>query len=543
LKEIQLKTYFALFLIATIASLITTPLIRRLCQRFKLLDIPTDGRRVHRTAIPRLGGLALFLSCLTALSLLPLVDNLLTQKLNNLQAEFLTIFIPATLVLLLGAYDDLRGTNAVFKFVGLGMIATLFYALGGRIDALSIPFVGSVQLTPLLSLVVTVVWLVGITNAFNLIDGVDGLASGAALFSSLVILGVAISQEQTLMIVIALVLCGAVAGFLRYNFNPASIFLGDSGALFIGFLLAAMSVLGTQKATTAVAIVVPILAFGFPVVDTAMTMGRRLVSRKPVFQGDNEHIHHMLLARGWSQRRVALVLYGVCAAFGLLALMFPASGSKLTGFMLFVISVAVIIAVGHLRYHEVEEIRAGVKRTVGDRRLRVANNIRVRRAALAVSKASDLHEMFEAVRHMVDFGEFTFVNAQVGQAGRAELNERAFTASLQRHPKQALEFRNGRVFWSWSKSVADTEETCRTCGQWSFRLPLVKDGVEWGWLNFYHSLSDETLLVDTNYLSDLFRREFTDAAARVFAIHEVTANVHELRETAAVMAMQMAAKG
>lgn len=490
---------------------------------------------MHRTAIPRLGGVALYLSCLMALSLLPFVDNLLTQNLRGMQSESLTIFIPATLVLLLGVYDDLRGTNATVKFIGLGVIAVVFYALGGRINALSIPLFGSVQLSPLLSFLVTVVWLVGIANAFNLIDGLDGLASGAALFSSLVILGVAVSQERTLMIVVCLVLCGSVAGFLRYNFNPASIFLGDSGALFIGFLLAALSVLGTQKATTAVAIAVPILAFGFPVVDTAMTMGRRLISRKPVFEGDKEHIHHMLLARGWSQRRVALVLYGVCAAFGLVALIFPASGSKLTGFMLFVTSVAVIIAVGHLRYHEVEEIRAGVKRTVGDRRLRVANNIRVRRAALALSNASDLYEMFEALRHMLDFGEFSFATAQVGQAGRAELNERTFEASLQRHPKQALEFRNGRVLWSWSKD-GESDVAYREHGEWSFRLPLVKDGVEWGWLNFYHRLDGPALLVDTNYLSDLFRREFTAAAARIFSEHEVA-------ESAPALAMQMAAKG
>ena len=487
-------------------------MIRRLCQRYKLLDIPTDGRRVHRTATPRLGGVALYLSCLTALSLLPFVDNLLTQKLDTLRAESLMIFIPATMVLLLGVYDDLRGTNAVFKFIGLGMIATLFYAMGGRIDALSVPFFGSVQLGPLLSFVVTIVWLVGITNAFNLIDGLDGLASGAALFSSLVILGVAISQDQSLTVVIALVLCGAVAGFLRYNFNPASIFLGDSGALFIGFLLAAMSVVGTQKATTAVAIVVPILAFGFPVVDTAMTMGRRLVSRKPVFQGDNEHIHHMLLARGWSQRRVALVLYGVCAAFGLLALMFPASGSKLTGFMMFVISVAVIIAVGHLRYHEVEEIRAGVKRNLGDRRLRVANNIRVRRAALALSQASDLHELFAVVGQMLDFGEFTFANAQVG-----------------------------RVCWSWSRP-GRVDRGSAPHGEWSFRLPLVKDGVEWGWVNFYRSFNSEALLLDTNYLSDLFRRELTDAVARILKVEEASESPL-VAETVPIMAMQMAAKG
>jgi hypothetical protein len=375
-------------------------------------------------------------------------------------------------------------------------------------------------LPALLSFVITVVWLVGISNAFNLIDGLDGLASGAALFSSLVILGVSVSHEETLTIVVSLVLCGALAGFLRYNFNPASIFLGDSGALFMGFLLAALSVLGTQKATTAVAIVVPILAFGFPVVDTAMTMGRRLVSRRPLFHGDNEHIHHMLLARGWSQRRAALVLYGVCAAFGFAALIFPTSGSKLTGFMLFVISVAVIIAVGHLRYHEVDEIRAGVKRTVADRRLRVANNIRVRRAARALSKATDLHDVFEAMRHMLDFGEFTFANALIGQAGRAELNERAFNASMQRHPKQLLEFRNGRVSWSWSADGADGEEAFRSRSDWCFRLPLIQNGVEWGWLNFCRSVNGEALLVDTNYLTDLFRREFTDAVARILTVYE-----------------------
>ena len=485
-----MKTYFALFLIATVASLITTPLMRRLCQRWNLLDVPLGGRRIHRTAVPRLGGIAIYIACLSALSLLTLWDNLLTQTLSGMKSEILTLLIPATLVLLLGAYDDLRGANAVVKFAGLGLIATLFYAMGGRIDALSIPLLGSVHLSPLVSFVVTVVWLVGIANAFNLIDGLDGLASGVALFSSLVILGVSVSQDRPLTIVVALVLCGALAGFLRYNFNPASIFLGDSGSLFIGFLLAALSVLGTQKATTAVAIVVPILAFGVPVVDTAMTMGRRMLSRKPVFEGDNEHIHHMLLARGWSQRRAALVLYGACALFGLVALIFPATGSKLTGFMLFVISVAVIIAVGHLRYHEVDELRAGVKRTVGDRRLRVANNIRVRRAALAVSKASDLDQMFEAMRLLLEFGEFSFASVEVGPPGRR------------------------RVYWSWP----DANEPSGV--DWSIRLPLVKDGVEWGWLNFYRSIDSEPLLVDTNYLADLFRREFTDAAARIFTTHE-----------------------
>jgi UDP-GlcNAc:undecaprenyl-phosphate GlcNAc-1-phosphate transferase len=528
-----LNTYFALFLAATLASLFITPLIRRFCERFQLLDVPVDGRRVHRKAIPRLGGVALYLSCALTLSTLPFVNNLLTQTLGSRKGDLLLAFVPASLVFLLGVYDDLRGTNAVVKFLALGIIASLFFAMGGRVDAVSVPFVGSVQLPLMASYLVTILWLVGIANAFNLIDGMDGLASGAALFASLVILVVSVAQGRPLTIVVALVLCGSLAGFLRYNFNPASIFLGDSGALFVGFMLASLSVLGTQKAATAVAVVVPILAFGFPMVDTAMTMGRRLVSRRPMFEGDNEHIHHMLLARGWSQRKVALVLYGVCASFGLAAVIFPASGSKVTGVVLFVISVAVIIAVGHLRYHEVDEIRAGVRRTVGDRRLRVAKNIQVRRAARSLAKSSDLFEVFEAIRHMLEFGEFTYANAQVGQAGCADVNERAFASSLQRHPRQELEMRGGRVYWNWIGEGGEPEDRLRARTSWCFRMPLVKDGVEWGWLNFYHNLEGESLLVDTNYLSNLFLREFTEAVARIMNAHEAPVEVASLAMTVA----------
>ncbi|PWT87323.1 MAG: hypothetical protein C5B55_14920 [Blastocatellia bacterium] len=517
-----MNTYLFLFLIATVGSLVSTPLIRRLCQRLKLLDIPRDDRRLHTKAIPRLGGIAIFFSCAIALLTLPFIDNLLTQNLRLYVADMTVAFIPATLVLLLGIYDDLRGANAAVKFVTLGLIGSLFFALGGRVDALSIPYFGSVHLPLVLSYLITVLWLVGITNAFNLIDGLDGLASGAALFSSLVILAVSIAQDKPLMIVVALILCGALAGFLRYNFNPASIFLGDSGALFIGFTLASLSVLSVQKATTAVAIVVPIFAFGFPMVDTAITMGRRLLSRRPIFQGDNEHIHHMLLARGWSQRQVAIVLYSVCASFGLIAVIFNATSSRLVGFFLFVMSVVVIIAVGHLHYHEVDELRAGVRRTVTDRRVRMANNIRVRRAVRSLSRATDLHDIVEALRHMLDFGEFEFANAQFGQVDAPETNETLFHTLVDRHPHDRVEFRNGFVYWNWANNGVTEKTVLNARSSWCFRLPLVKDGNEWGWLNLYRSFQSDALLVDTNYLSDLFRRELTDAVERIILNHEAT---------------------
>ena len=474
-----------------------------------------DGRRVHKSAIPRLGGVGIFVSVVLALSTLPLISNLLTQSLRLYSSGLFIVLVPATLVLILGVYDDLRGTNALVKFLGLGLIATLFYAMGGRIETFPIPFVGAIHLPSVIGFLITVFWLVGIANAFNLIDGMDGLAPGAALFSSMVILVISLANENPLTIVVTLVLCGALAGFLRYNFNPASIFLGDSGALFVGFLLAALSVVGAQKATTAVAVITPILAFGLPVVDTGVTMARRVISGRPIFQGDNEHIHHMLLARGWSQRRVVLILYAVCAVFGLLAAISIKTSSPLTGFVLFVIAVAVILGVGQLRYHELDELRAGVKRTVGDRRIRVANNIRMRRAGLALSKASTPNDLFEAVRQMLEFEEFAYAKLELGQAGRTDVNERVFKASEHGRLPQQIEFNNGRVVWSWNRGEANGNDVIESCDYWCFRLPLATQNGEWGWMNLYRPLAGPPLLLDTNYLAGFFRIALAEATERV----------------------------
>jgi UDP-GlcNAc:undecaprenyl-phosphate GlcNAc-1-phosphate transferase len=514
------KTYFALFVISTLASLVITPLVRRACERFKLLDVPSeDGRRVHKHAIPRLGGIAIYLSLALALSSLFFISNLVTEYLAYYHSIFFKVLVPSSLVLLLGIYDDLRGTRALVKFVGLGLIASLFYAMGGRIEAMAIPFFGVVVFAPVASFALTVFWLVAISNAFNLIDGMDGLATGAALFSSVVILVVALTGGHSVMIVVTIVLCGALAGFLRYNFNPASIFLGDSGALFVGFLLASLSLLGAQKATTAIAVITPILAFGLPVVDTTVTMARRLIGGRPVFEGDGEHIHHMLLARGWSQRRVVLILYSVCAAFGLVATLSTKTSSPTTGFVLFVIAVAVIVAVGHLRYHEVDELRAGVKRTVGDRRLRVANNIRMRRAGLELSKAESISDVFEALGRMLEFEEFAYANVQLGQPGRADVNERAFRA-IEQHCQEPIEFTNGRIEWRWRGDGVDEDEVIGSSSFWCFRLPLSTESGAWGWINLYRPLTGPPLLLDLNYLSGFLRRELSTAAERVLTSFE-----------------------
>lgn len=483
---------------------------------------------MHSKAVPRLGGVAIYLACIIALSTLPLVDNVLTQTLREHTSEIFVALIPATLVLIFGIYDDLRGTNAAVKFAALGLIATLFYIMGGRIEGLSIPFLGSVHLPSTLSFLVTVFWMVGIANAFNLIDGMDGLASGAALFSSLVILAISFAQGQPLMIVFSLIFCGALAGFLRYNFNPASIFLGDSGALFVGFSLAALSVLGSQKATTAVAVVIPILAFGLPVVDTGVTIARRLISGRPVFQGDNEHIHHMLIARGWSHQGAVLVLYAACAAFGLVAILFTSTGSRLIGFALFVLGVVTMLALGHLRYHEVDELRAGVKRTVGDRRNRIANNLRVRRASVALSKASDLNELFDAMKVMLEFEEFAYAGVELGQSGNTEVNERAFRASEHRRQLHGIEFRDGRIVWSWKRDGVNEDEVVGSTAFSCFRLPLSTESGEWGWMSLYRPLDGPPLLLDMNYLAGFFRTDLAQAASRILQSFEKPVDAGEL---------------
>lgn len=512
-----MKTYFALFLVAAFSSLAFTPVLRRICERYRLVDESNDERRVHLKAVPRLGGVAIFLSVVIALASLLLVDNLSTQTVRADAKAIETILFCGLLILGVGVYDDLIGTNALVKFVAVALVTLLFYALGGRIGGLSIPFVGQVTLHPLVGCLLTLVWVVGITNAFNLIDGIDGLASGSALFSSLVLLTVSLLQGKGSVALVALALTGALAGFLRYNFNPASIFLGDSGSLFVGFSLATLSIMGSQKATTAVAVAIPILAFGLPVVDTTVTIGRRLLSGKPVFEGDREHIHHKLLARGWSQRRVALVLYGVSAIFGLAAMLFVNSGSGLTAVILFVLGVAVALALGHLRYHEVDELRASVRRNLGDRRTRAINNLRVRRACDTLSSARDLNELFGAIVEVLEAGQFVYAAAQLSCNGHANINARALEiagANGARHdPARLIE---GRLHWTWECPSLKATPVVGSGEFWEMRLPLASSECLLGYLNLYRPFNAEPLMFDVNYLTNVFQPAVTDAAVRIF---------------------------
>ncbi len=287
------------------------PWVTRAAKRLGTFD-PVDARKVHTQPIPRLGGIAIFLGVVLSVGLVELVTP---GQFFPAQGPMRGIFAGATVVFLLGVVDDLRPLSARVKLFGQLGAAGLAWLLGCRIEFLSNPqgglwVLGLTEGLPLLSIAITVIWLVGISNTINLIDGLDGLAAGVSLIGGLTLAIIALETNQPMSAVIALAVVGATIGFLRYNFNPAKIFMGDGGSLFLGFVLAAISILGVLKLVTAVTLLLPLLILGVPIFDTAFAIVRRLWNRRPIFSPDRGHLHHRLLSAGLSHRNAVIMIYG-----------------------------------------------------------------------------------------------------------------------------------------------------------------------------------------------------------------------------------------
>lgn len=296
-----------------LATDILIPWVVRLAYRIGKVDAP-DARKVHTIPIPRLGGIAIFLGFMLGLAML---ECIVPGELFSLEGSMRGVLAGGTLMFLIGAIDDLRPLNAKLKF-GLQIAAALLaYYFGVRIEFLSNPFGDGLYFLPSVTpVVLTVFWLVGITNTINLIDGLDGLAGGVSLIAAGIIGVIALQTNQPIAGLLALALAGSTIGFLRYNFNPAKIFMGDGGALFLGFTLAAISITGVLKLVAAVAFALPLLILGVPILDTSFAILRRAWNRRPIFSPDRGHLHHRLLDAGLDQRHAVLVIYGICLLLG-----------------------------------------------------------------------------------------------------------------------------------------------------------------------------------------------------------------------------------
>ena len=341
------------FLLAFITTFVVTPHTMRLAKKVGAIDIPND-RRVNKKPMPRLGGLAVIAGFVVSIIYL-FITTSIEGKLNLFGQEnyFLKMigFFLGVLVLGLVCYvDDVKGVPSFVKLTAQIIASLIVVACGVRIENISIPFTeGKIIMGEIFSCVLTVCWIVGITNAINLIDGLDGLSSGVTLISCLSLLMVfALNNSPLIAIVLITALAGALVGFLPFNFSPAKTFIGDTGSNFMGFSLAIISILGVAKTYTALVLIAPIIILAMPIFDTIFAIFRRLIkgkSIKAVFKPDKGHLHHKLIAKGYTQKQAVLIMYGITAILGMFAVILLESG--IWKAMSFAILVIAIVAIGY----------------------------------------------------------------------------------------------------------------------------------------------------------------------------------------------------
>jgi len=330
-------TALAALLAAAVVALISTPVVRSLAFRVGAVDVPKDNRRMHKHPIPRMGGLAIFFGFV--LSILIFYQPL-TEQLRSM-------LLGAVIIVVLGIFDDIYALSAKLKFVVQIGAALIAVNGGNRIDFLSnINIFSSEPYWELgwFAVPFTVIWIVGITNAVNLIDGLDGLACGVSTISSMTLLVIALIVAEPDVAIITAALAGACIGFLPYNLNPAKIFMGDTGSTFLGFILATVSVQGLFKFYTIISFAVPFLMLGLPIFDTAFAILRRVAKGQSPMSPDRGHIHHRLIDMGFTQKQAVATLYIVSAILGLSAVVLTTSGTEKAMMFLMALCVAGMVA-------------------------------------------------------------------------------------------------------------------------------------------------------------------------------------------------------
>ncbi len=304
------------FLVALLLTILFTPMVRRLAPQIGAVDHPSE-RKVHHGDIPRAGGIAIFLGFMISMLIALIWGNIAGLHINL--RPIIGLFLGSIVIVLVGILDDIRGVSPWKKLFWQILGAAIAVYFGVEINFVTNPINGIMPLG-FLTIPITLLWIVGMTNAINLIDGLDGLAAGVTAISAATLFFVALRTHQIGSALLLLALAGSALGFLRYNFFPASVFLGDSGSYFLGFILAGASIIGVFKTTLVVALIVPIMILGVPIFDTLFAILRRIKEKKGLFAADNQHIHHLLLRAGFNQREAVMAIYIACFLLSIAAL-------------------------------------------------------------------------------------------------------------------------------------------------------------------------------------------------------------------------------
>ena len=354
-------------------SWLVTPLVMSFAERVGAIDQPNE-RKVHIRPIPRLGGVAVFLAFSLTLFVMSMVHwNMLTSWVT--EREGVVFFISLLVMFVLGIWDDIRTLKPLEKFLIQIALASLVYLAGCKFSFGPETFGSWLFQTGVTDYLVTVLWIVGVTNAVNLIDGLDGLAAGVATIAAMSICAISLINQDPATAAIALILAGSLVGFLRYNFNPAKVFLGDSGSLFTGFALAVLSLRISRTSTSPFGFAIPLLVLGLPIMDTLLAMVRRFLRSflpkqqgtdsltgvvRSIFSPDRSHIHHRLIARGFSHMRSVLLLYFVSFVLGVSAIAIRVENSHDSSLILLVVGIALVAGIRQLRYREMAILRNGI---------------------------------------------------------------------------------------------------------------------------------------------------------------------------------------
>lgn len=326
-----MRELIILFLAAFFITLIVTPLARKLALAVGAYDVPKDERKIHTKNMPYFGGIAIYVSILACMMVFIDIDKTYTA-----------IIIGMTVLLLAGIMDDMYDMPAKIKFCFQIIAAVIVVSFGDiTIYYLTNPFHSTgISMLNYLSVPISVIWIVGITNAVNFIDGMDGLAAGISGIAALTFMVTGLTMNFTVGITLSAIVAGAAVGFLPHNFFPAKIFMGDAGSMVLGFLLAVIAMLSMVKGVAIITLMVPVFTIGLPIMDTFCAIIRRLINKKPISQPDKEHLHHQLMKRGLNQKQTVLVLYAISIVLGLIAVIISNLGifaGEIIGFLVAVV--------------------------------------------------------------------------------------------------------------------------------------------------------------------------------------------------------------
>lgn len=335
-EYIVIGTIIAAFAVAAVLSYFFTPPVKNFAHKVGAIDVPKDARRMHKKPIPRLGGLAIYGGFLCSILIFGQLDE-----------TMLCVLLGAAIIVALGIFDDVLALGAKLKFVVQIVAAAIPVCIGDlqiglftNLNPLSdTPFVH----LGILAVPVTIIWIVGITNAVNLIDGLDGLAVGVSSIAAITMLAVALLTGNMPIAITMAALAGACIGFMPYNLNPAKIFMGDTGSTFLGYMLATVSIMGLFKFYAVISFAVPFLILGLPIFDTANAIIRRVAAGRSPMSPDRGHVHHKLIDMGFNQKQAVAILYAISATLGLTAVVLTSSGEVKAIVLLLAVLAAILV--------------------------------------------------------------------------------------------------------------------------------------------------------------------------------------------------------